>query len=153
MTEAKMAKETTNVFEIYIQATQDKVWQALSDPDIMAKYFFGSRVESNGKPGSTYYFVSADGTRIPTGKVVEIDPPRRMVSTFKPETHNGEPTDIAESLLTWEITPMGNACKLTLIHDKLDATHPLAKEFGQGWTMFLSAIKTYLETGEPLKLG
>jgi uncharacterized protein YndB with AHSA1/START domain len=153
MTEAKMAEETKHVFEVYIRSTPEKIWHALSDPETMKKYFFGQYIESDGAPGSTYYFVTADGSRNPSGKVVEYDPPRRMVSTFQPPVDAGKVTNMQESRLTWEITPMGEACKLTLVHDRLDAANPMSSEFSKGWNLFLSAIKTYLETGEPLTLG
>lgn len=146
--------EITNVFEIYIRATPEKIWQGLTDGSVMEKFFFGAHIGSDWKPGSDYYFVAPDGSRMVQGQVVEYDPPRRLVNTFQPHSPLGELIDIAESRLTWEIVPMGEStCKLTLIHDKLDGDNPNAAGFGDGWTMFMSAIKTYLETGEALIFG
>jgi uncharacterized protein YndB with AHSA1/START domain len=144
-----MAADMKHVFEIYIKTTPEKLWQALTDGDVMEKFFFG-RIDSDGTPGSTYYFTGPDGKKNPSGTVVEFDPPHRMVSTFKP---GGEAPDSKESRLTWEITPAGETCKLSLVHDQLDAGDPMSQEFRNGWVIFFSAIKTFLETGEALKIS
>jgi len=145
-----MAAETKHVLEIYIRSTPEKIWQALTDGDIMEKYFFGQRLDSDFEPGSTMYFTGPDGKKNPSGKVIEFDPPRRLVSTFAPQA---EAPDTKESRLTWELAPAGESTKLTLIHDQLDSSDPMSQEFRNGWVMFFSAIKTYLETGEPLEIS
>jgi len=149
MAEAKMAAETQNVFEIYIRATPEQVWQAMTDGDTMEKYFFGQRLDTTGEPGSTMYFTGPDGKKNPSGEVIEFDPPRRLVSTFAPQA---EAPNTKPSRLTWEITPAGESTKLTLIHDQLDPADPMSQQFRNGWVLFFSALKTYVETGEPLKV-
>jgi uncharacterized protein YndB with AHSA1/START domain len=145
-----MAAEIKHVLEIYIRTTPEKLWAAMTEGDTMEKYFFGQRLDTTGEPGSTIYFTGPDGKKDPSGEVVEFDPPRRLVSTFHPsKASDGSPP----SRLTWEITPAGESCKLTLVHDQLDPSDPMSQEFRNGWVMFFSAIKTYLETGEALKIG
>lgn len=146
MTEATMAEETRNVYEIEIRSTPEKIWQGLTDGDTMEKFFMGMRIESEWTPGSDYDFVVPGGLRMTQGKVVEFDPPRKLVTTFQPHSPTGELIDIAESRLTWEITELGDACKLVLVHDRLDAANPNSKGFGDGWNMFLSGLKAYLES-------
>jgi uncharacterized protein YndB with AHSA1/START domain len=142
-----MSEEIRNVYEIEIRSTPEKIWQGLTDADTMEKFFMGMRIESDWQPGSDYYFVVPGGPRLTQGKVVESDPPRRLVTTFQPHSPAGELIPIAESRLTWEITETGKTCKLVLVHDRLDGSNPHAKDFGDGWNMFLSGLKGYLENG------
>jgi uncharacterized protein YndB with AHSA1/START domain len=142
--EASMEK----VFEIYIRTTPERLWQAITDPDIRARYQFGARIESDWAPGSGYQVrhASAAGALI-EGENLEVDPPRRLVQSYHAiwgEDVAGEGT----SRVTWQIEPVGDACRLTVTHDQLreDADEHL---YG-GWPMILSGLKTWLETGEEL---
>ena len=155
MTETKMAESPKHVFEIYIRTTPEKLWQALTDGDMTQKYYFGSRVRSDWTQGSRYEYLGAEhrpgseNTPLIDGEILEIEPPRRLVMTFNPMFF-GEGVEYPLSRVSYEITQMGEACKLSLVHDQLDAGNPLTKEFFGGWSNILSALKTYLETGEPL---
>jgi uncharacterized protein YndB with AHSA1/START domain len=137
--------EITNVYQIEIRSTPEKIWAALTDGSVMEKFFMGLHIESDWTPGSDYGFRMPDGSLMVQGKVLEFDPPRRIVDTFQPHSPSGELIDIAESRLTWEIVQNGETCTLTLTHDKLDGDNPNAKGFGDGWNMFLSELKKYLE--------
>ncbi len=136
------------VFEIYIRATPERLWQAITDPEIRARYQFGARVESDWQPGSGYRVAhaGAPGALI-EGENLEVDPPRRLVQSYHAiwgEGVAGEGT----SRVTWEIEPVGDSCRLTVTHDQLreDADEHL---YG-GWPMILSGLKTWLETGHEL---
>jgi uncharacterized protein YndB with AHSA1/START domain len=136
------------VFEIYIRTTPQRLWQAITEPGIRARYQFGARVESEWTPGSRYQ-VTHDGVAgvLIDGENLEIDPPRRLVQSYRAVW--GE--DIAAegtSRVTWEIEPVGDSCRLTVTHDQLreDADAHL---YG-GWPMILSGLKTWLETGQEL---
>ena len=136
------------VFEIYIRTTPQRLWEAITDPDIRAKYNFGSRIESDWTPGSHFEMVhpSAEGL-LGEGENLEVDPPRRLVQTMRALWG---PEVIAEgtSRVTWEIEPVGDSCRLTVTHDQLrDGAND--QLFG-GWPMILSGLKTWLETGELL---
>jgi uncharacterized protein YndB with AHSA1/START domain len=93
-----------------------------------------------------------DGNSMIEGEVVEADPPRRLVTTFKalwtPEGAAAPP-----STVTFEIIPMGDACKLTLRHDGLQAGAPLTAGIIDGWALILSSLKSLLETGEALPVN
>ncbi len=148
-------EKPAHVYEIYIRATPERLWQALVDGELTRRYYFGCRVESDWTPGSPYRLVDDAGAALVTGENVEIDPPRRLVQTFgapwAPEVGRDSP-----STVTWEIEPVGDTgktCKLTLIHDNLDAASLLGKEISAGWAQILSGLKTLLETGEPLVVG
>jgi uncharacterized protein YndB with AHSA1/START domain len=136
------------VFEIYIKTTPERLWEAITDPELRAKYNFGVGVSSDWTPGSRYEAVHAGaGVAISDGENLEVDPPRRLVQSFNAlwsEDVKAEGT----SRVTWEIEPVGDSCRLTVTHDELreDANNEL---YG-GWPMILSGLKTLLETGEKL---
>jgi DNA-binding transcriptional ArsR family regulator/uncharacterized protein YndB with AHSA1/START domain len=134
------------VFEIYIKTTPVALWKAITDTEMRRKYTFGAVVTSDWTPSSRYQAMGG-GTPIFEGENLEIDPPRRLVQSFRAlwgEDVKSEGT----SRVTWEIEPVGDSCLLKVTHDQLreDANNQL---FG-GWPMILSGIKTLLETGEML---
>jgi len=141
-------EETTmkKVFEIYIKTTPARLWQAITDTEMRRKYTFGAIVSSDWTPSSPYQAVGG-GTCIFEGENLEVDPPRRLVQSFRAlwgEDVKSEGT----SRVTWEIEPIGDSCLLKVTHDQLreDANSQL---YG-GWPMILSGLKTLLETGEML---
>jgi uncharacterized protein YndB with AHSA1/START domain len=107
------------VFEIYIRTTPERLWEAITDPEIRAKYHFGSRVESDWTPGSRFEMVhpDADGL-LAQGENLEVEPPHRLVQSMLALW--GEDV-VAEgtSRVTWEIEPVGDSCRLTVTHDQL----------------------------------
>jgi uncharacterized protein YndB with AHSA1/START domain/DNA-binding transcriptional ArsR family regulator len=136
------------VFEIYIKTTPERLWEAITDPKLRAKYNFGMAVESDWTPGSSYKAVHAQSPEpLAEGENLEVDPPRRLVQSFRAlwdEDVSAEGT----SRVTWEIEPVGDSCRLVVTHDQLreGANDQL---FG-GWPMILSGLKTLLETGDEL---
>jgi len=140
------------VFEIYIKTTRERLWQAITDPELRSKYTFGVVVESDYSPGSSYTSrageaTMAPGTPISEGENLEVDPPRRLVQSFR-ALWGDDVRSEGTSRVTWEIEPIGDSCRLTVTHDQLreGANDQL---FG-GWPMILSGLKTLLETGETL---
>jgi len=136
------------IFEIYIRTSPEQLWQAITDPEIRARYQFGARIESDWTSGSNYQVThdSASGPLI-EGQNLEIDPPRRLVQTY----HAVWGEDVAAqgtSRVTWDIEQVGDSCRLTVTHDQLrdDADEHLHG----GWPMILSGLKTWLETGQEL---
>ena len=139
-------KTMVKVFQIYIKTTPERLWRALTDTEMRRKYTFGAVVTSDWTPGSRYEGVGM-GTPILEGENLEVDPPRRLVQSFRAlwdEDVKSEGT----SRVTYEIEPIGDSCRLTVTHDQLreGANNQL---FG-GWPMVLSGLKTLLETGELL---
>ncbi len=136
------------VFEIYIKTTPERLWEAITDPDLRAKYTFGVRVESDWTPGSPYNGGSRTASElIFGGENIEVDPPTRLVQSFN-ALWNDEVKAEGTSRVTWEIEPVGDSCKLVVTHDQLrDGGN---EEIWGGWPQILSGLKTLLETGEPL---
>jgi len=134
------------IFEIYIKVTPERLWKAITDVEMSRKYTFGAVVTSDWTPGSRYEGMGG-GMPIFEGENLEVDPPRRLVQSFRAlwgEDVKSEGT----SRVTWEIKPIGDSCLLRVTHDQLheDANDQL---YG-GWPMILSGLKTLLETGEML---
>ena len=143
-------EQMEKVYEIYIKTTPDRLWQALTDPSLRAKYSFGVGVYSDWKPGSktvarTNEATVQPGFEIADGEVLEVDKPRRLVQTFR-ALWSDEVKAEGYSRVTWEIEPIGDSCRLTVTHDQLRADAN-AELYG-GWPMILSGLKTLLETGE-----
>ena len=136
------------VFEIYIKTTPERLWEAITDPELRAKYNFGVGVESEWTPGSPYSSVHPQvGITIAEGENLEVEPPRRLVQSFTAlwsEQVKSEGT----SRVTWEIEPVEDSCRLTVTHDQL--REGANDELFGGWPMILSGLKTLLETGEDL---
>ncbi|HET6172163.1 MAG TPA: SRPBCC domain-containing protein [Gaiellales bacterium] len=135
------------VFEIYIRTSPERLWEAITDPEIRSKYNFGARISSDWTPGSSYE-MSHPGGLLGEGENLEVDRPRRLVQSMRAlwsEDVKSEGT----SRVTWEIEPIGeDSCRLMVTHDQL-------REGGNdqiygGWPMILSGLKTWLETGELL---
>jgi uncharacterized protein YndB with AHSA1/START domain len=136
------------VFEIYIKTTPERLWEAITDPELRARYTFGVGVHSDWTPGSRYEAVHPNGpTPISEGENLEVDPPRRLVQSFNALWSDDVKRE-GTSRVTWEIEPVGDSCRLVVTHDQLreDANEEL---YG-GWPQILSGLKTLLETGESL---
>ena len=136
------------VFEIYIKTTPERLWEAITDPEIRAKYNFGAGVNSDWTPGARLEIDAAKaGGLLGEGEVIEVDPPRRLVHTMVALWSDDVKRE-GPSRVTWEIEPVGDSCRLTLTHDQL-REEANAELYG-GWPMILSGLKTWLETGELL---
>lgn len=136
------------VFEIYIKATPERVWEAITNPDMRAKYTFGATVRSDWTNGSKYAATAPDRSfTIFDGENLEVDPPRRLVQSFNAQWGDDVKSE-GTSRVTWEIERVEDSCCVTVTHDRLreDAN---AQLYG-GWPMILSGLKTLLETGELL---
>jgi uncharacterized protein YndB with AHSA1/START domain/predicted transcriptional regulator len=140
------------VFEIYIKTTPERLWQAITDPAMRAKYAFGVAVHSDWTPGSAYQSRTSElngepGFAINEGRNLEVEPPRRLVQTFR-ALWSDEVKAEPDSRVTWEIEPVGDSCRLTVTHSGL--REGANEELYGGWPMVLSGLKTLLETGEML---
>ena len=144
----RLEQTMEKVFEIYIKTTPERLWEAITDPEIRAKYNFGARVETDWKPGSRLELDApkADGL-LGEGEVLEVDPPRRLVHTMV-ALWSDEVKSEGASRVTWEIEPIGDSCRLTVTHDQL--REGANDQLYGGWPMILSGLKTWLETGELL---
>ncbi len=141
--ESPMADRPAFVLVTYIRTTPDALWDAIVNPEMTRQYYYGSRVQPELSVGGRFAYFAPDGNLNLDGEVIEIEPPRKLVTTFKAMwAPDGEPTRVM-----YEIESMGETCKLTLTH--FDAAKSKAG-VEEGWPIVLAGLKTLLETGKPL---
>ena len=136
------------IFEIYIRTTPQRLWEAITNPEIRAKYHFGAGAESDWTPGSRFEMggPGANGL-LGEGVNLEVEPPKRLVQSMV-ALWSDQVKSEGTSRITWEIEPVGDSCRLTVTHDEL--REGANDELYGGWMMILSGLKTWLETGELL---
>jgi len=137
---------STFLYATYIRTTPERLWSALTDPELMKEYWFGMHCESDFAAGSPWRLVSESGETWDAGEIVEADPPRRLVIRWE---HRMRPELKAEgpSLCTMELVPTGQAVKLTITHSVEREGSKLIKAVSGGWPKILSNLKSLLETG------
>ncbi len=145
--EAAPMSAPKHVYEIYIAASPEKIWQAITDSSFTQRYYYGNTVESDWQVGSSLTYRNPDGSVAIESEIVESEPPRRLVQTFSFPGTGDRP-----SRVTWEIEARGASSLLTLVHDDFDAETETFKGVAHGWIPVLSGLKTLLETGEPLAI-
>jgi len=144
-----MTETTTQVYQLYIRATPEQVWDAITKSEFRRKYFFGTSIESTFEAGASMRSLSPDGTEVwGDNTVLESDPPRKLVHTWR-SLYDAELSQEEDSRVTWQIDPAQRGLsKLTLIHDRLEGAPKTAAHVAGGWMWVLSGMKTLLETGE-----
>jgi uncharacterized protein YndB with AHSA1/START domain len=143
---------TTFVYVSFIRTTPERLWSALTDPELMKSYWFGMTQESDWTAGSPWRMVSTDGTVTDAGEILEAVPPQRLTirwrNEFRPELK-------AEgySRCTYELEPVDGAVKLTITHGIDREGSKLVEAVSGGWPRILSNLKSWLETGEVVLKG
>jgi uncharacterized protein YndB with AHSA1/START domain len=155
--------EETQVYRVHIKATPEAIWNAITNPEWTQKYGYGGSSEYDLRPGGVYRAFASEAMKahggpdvVVDGEVVEADPPRKLVQTWRPLW---DPEMVAEGFrrLTWEIEAgEGGVTTLTLTHELDRAPKTAAQvsgkipEAGGGWSFVLNDLKTLLETGKAL---
>ena len=137
-----------HVYELFIRTTPERLWEALTNPELTKQYFFSMAVEADWSAGAQYVYRAPDGAAVLTGEIVESDPPRRLVTRGINALDEAAAQELP-STVTWEIEPRGDVCKLTVTHDVDGAPRTSALVKG-GWPVILSSLKSLLETGAAL---
>jgi uncharacterized protein YndB with AHSA1/START domain len=142
-----MTAQATQVYQVFIKASPEAIWDAITKPEFTSRYFHGVTVETTPEERRSY-----QGSELRNvADVLEHEPPRRLVhswvSYYDPEMAAEEPSQVS-----WEIEPQeGGYSLLTVTHDQLEGAPKTAESVsGTGWMMVLSGLKTLLETGKPL---
>jgi uncharacterized protein YndB with AHSA1/START domain len=143
--------ESQFVYVIYIRTTPEKLWQALIEPEFTRQFWAETWQESEWKPGASWRIMIPDGRVADTGEIVEFEPYRRIVLTwrneFKPELRAE-----GHSRLTYELEPQQDSVKLTVLHEIDKTGSKFIQAVSQGWPPILSSLKSLLETGEALEV-
>jgi uncharacterized protein YndB with AHSA1/START domain len=143
-----LTAQTTQIYSVFILATPEQIWDAITKPEFTQKYFHGASVENTP---TQHLARSPGGENWGDGPTFEFDPPRRLVHEWR-SAYDPDLVGEEASRVTWEIDPRdGGVCMLTVVHDQLEgAPKTAASVSGAGWMHVLSGLKTLLETGEPL---
>ena len=163
-TEAKAGVAATQVYEVYIKATPQAIWDAITSPDWTVKYGYRGAVDFELRPGGAYRAHATDDMKrfglpdvVVDGVVESADPPRKLVHTYRflfSDAHKAE----GFTRVTWEIEPApAGFCRLTVVHELEGApimagmvSRQFSEDGGGGWAWILSDMKTMLETGHSM---
>ena len=142
---------TTFVYVTYIVSTPQKVFEAITKPDIARRYW-GHENVSDWQPGSKWEHIRANDERTVelVGKVIEVSSPTRLVISWANASKASDPSK--HSRVTFEIEEYDNMVKLTVTHDELEAGSGMEKGIKRGWPVVLSSMKSFLETGRGIDL-
>ena len=136
------------IYTTYIRTTPEKLWNAIINPEFTRQYWGGNENISDWKPGSKWVHATSDRERAirVTGKVVESVPPKRLVLTW---ADPAKESDV--SRVTFQIEPVGDEVRLDVIHGDFQPGSDMITRVSGGWPRVLSSLKSFLETGVPLK--
>jgi uncharacterized protein YndB with AHSA1/START domain len=149
-----MAKNGSSFqYETYIRATADQVWRAITDGTATAQYFYGSPVKSSLKTGGEFLYLTPDGSgRMAEATIFAIEPARRLILDNYRLLYSLGVAEDRPSRETWELTPMGEMCKVAVVHDGLSPNGPTYKDVSAGLPLIVSSMKSLLETGAALPM-
>ncbi|MET0965099.1 MAG: SRPBCC domain-containing protein [Nakamurella sp.] len=159
VTPAQAPPTTVQINRIYIKATPQAIWDAITKPEWTEKYGYGGRVEFDLRPGGKYRSIASEEMQragmpevVVDGEVIATDPPNRLVQTWRAAW-----TDEPATRLTYEISgKSGHVSCLTVTHELDGAPNTAAMVAGAvdgaggGWAEVISDLKTLLETGSAL---
>jgi uncharacterized protein YndB with AHSA1/START domain len=138
------------VYVTYIASTPEKVFDALTNPELTKDYWGRHRNKSDWKPGSRWSHEDYDdGAKVDiVGTVIENTRPKRLIVTWANPKEEGNAAKT--SRVIYDVEPFGAMVKLTLTHEDLEPGSEMAKGVSFGWPLVLASLKTFIETGASL---
>ena len=140
-----------HIYQVFINAPTQVVWNAIVDGDMTVQYFYGTRVESTWEPGADVTYAYPDGTKASEGEVIAVDPGKRLEMTFLP-LWDPELTAEGAAREVWLVEDAGGATKLTVETYDIAEGGKIHTDFAGGFPYIVSNLKTLLETGQPLQM-
>ena len=137
------------VYVTYIRTTPKQLWQALTEPEFTRKYWYATWQECDWKAGSPWRLMKPDGRVGDAGEVVEIEPQRKLVLSWRNE-FLPELREEGFSRMTYELEPQGDSVKLTVVHEMGLPDSKFIRSVSNGWPAILSSLKSLLETNDAL---
>ncbi|MGI9528555.1 MAG: ArsR/SmtB family transcription factor [Acidimicrobiia bacterium] len=138
-----------HIYKTYIKATVDDVWHAITNPDMTAQYFFGTRVESDWTQGAAMTYAYPDGSLASTGHIIAIDAPTRLEFTF----HAQWDDDLAAEgpcREVWSLAEVNGMIELTIELFDVAPDSKTYTDFTNGFPYIAAGLKSLIETGEAL---
>jgi DNA-binding transcriptional ArsR family regulator/uncharacterized protein YndB with AHSA1/START domain len=134
--------------QTFIRCSHDALWDALTKPDQMAAYHFACNAADGGtQEGETVRFIRDDGSTMLSQRVTGLTPKSKIEMTFEP---NFGEAPTPSSRMIYLIEPQGETCKLTIEHYDIPEGQEAVRE---GWARIAASLKSWLETGTPMKLA
>jgi uncharacterized protein YndB with AHSA1/START domain len=143
--------ESRFVYVTYIRTTPTKLWEALIDPEFTRQYWAETWQDCQWMPGASWKLMIPDGRIGDAGEVLQIEPRKRLVLSWRNEFKPELKTE-GFSRLTYELEQQGDMVKLTLIHEMDKPESKLIEAVSTGWPLILASLKSLLETGESLEV-
>ena len=145
-------KSASFIYVTYIRTTPEKVFDAITKPELARRYWGHENVSEDWQPGSGWSHVRTDAARTVdlVGKVIESDPPNRLVISWANESQQDDPDQY--SRVTFDIKAQDEMVKLTVTHDDLQPGSGMLNGISKGWPLVLSSMKSFLETGRGMDL-
>jgi uncharacterized protein YndB with AHSA1/START domain len=138
------------VYVTYIAAPADQVWAALTSGEFTRQYFFGRRIESDWKTGSTMRYFRPDGVLDISGKILRCEPPRVLSFTWHIES-DPLAARLPDAIVTFHLADLGGVVRLSVTEAHPELPDERLLEGGRrGWPVILCGLKTLVETGRPL---
>jgi uncharacterized protein YndB with AHSA1/START domain len=138
---------------IFVRATAAQVWDAITNGEQTARYYYGSPVESTWQPGAEVQYLAPDRSSVMVGgTVIAIEPQQRLVLSLKLLY---DPRSAAEPAFeqTWHVEDIGGVCKLSVSHSGIDPASASHEQIAGGMPLIISSLKSLVETGEGLSMG
>lgn len=163
MSADEKARVTTQVYEVYIKAAPQAIWDAITSSEWTTKYGYQGPVNYDLRPGGAFTAHATPQMRqfglpdvVVDGEVIESQPPNKLVQTYRflfNDAHRAE----GFTRVTWEIAAAGKFTRLTVTHELEGAPtmatmvkSPFSEMGGGGWSWILSDLKSVLETGKAM---
>ena len=143
------AQKSSFLYVTYIRTTPEKLWRALTEPEFTRQFWAATTQVCDWKVGSSWKLMIPDGRVADAGEVLEIDPPRRLVLSWRNEFTELRAEGF--SRMTYLLEPQGEMVKLTVSHEMPHPGSNFIDKVSNGWPIILSSLKSLLETGESLE--
>lgn len=145
-------KGPEHIYETYIRASREKVWEAITTPEFTRQYFHRMNIQSDWTPGSSVTFTYDDGRVGCEGELLEYEAPNRLSYTWR-FTFDDALAEERPSTVLFELFPAGETTRLRITHGDFDADSKVYPMISEGWAEVVSSLKSLLETGEALEIA
>jgi uncharacterized protein YndB with AHSA1/START domain/DNA-binding transcriptional ArsR family regulator len=137
-------------YQTWIRAPIDKVWKALTRPEFTSQYFHATHIDSTWEAGADVFYRHSPGGDIAVdGKVLEVDPPHRLVISWHVR-YDEQAIKEAPSRVSFSLEETNGQTRLRIVHDNFPRNSVIFDGISNGWPWIISSLKSLLETGEPL---